>query len=173
MKRDIQMARDCYDDCIAFLDEQLGRLLDELRRQGLLDNTVVIITSDHGEAFGDHGIFGHSHSVYLDEIGVPLVILAPGARRAEWWTALSACATCRQPWSTSWGSRPAHRSRAARWRPTGGRHPGRCPGDHHPGPLRAGRRDRVPASAARRPGHTGFQASRYSPGTSKWLMSPR
>ena len=47
--------------------------------QGLLDNTVVIITSDHGEAFGDHGHFGHSYSLYLDEIGVPLVILSPGA----------------------------------------------------------------------------------------------
>ena len=46
---------------------------------GLLDNTVVIITSDHGEAFGDHGHFGHGPGVYLDEIGVPLVILSPGA----------------------------------------------------------------------------------------------
>ena len=40
---------------------------------------MVIITSDHGEAFGDHGLFGHGPGVYLDEIGVPLVILAPGA----------------------------------------------------------------------------------------------
>ena len=56
--RDIKMARDCYDDCIAFLDEQLGKLLDELQRQGLLDNTLVIITSDHGEAFGDHRLYG-------------------------------------------------------------------------------------------------------------------
>jgi arylsulfatase A-like enzyme len=78
-KRDLQMARDCYDDCIALLDDQLGRLLDALRGQGLLDNTVVIITSDHGEAFGDHGFFGHSSSVFFDEVGVPLVILAPGA----------------------------------------------------------------------------------------------
>jgi arylsulfatase A-like enzyme len=78
-KRDIALARDCYDDCIAFLDEQLGRLLGALERQGLLENTVVIITSDHGESFGDHGTFGHSYSVFLDEVGVPLVILAPGA----------------------------------------------------------------------------------------------
>jgi arylsulfatase A-like enzyme len=78
-ERDIQLARDCYDDCIAFLDEQLGRLLDTLRGQGILDNTLVIITSDHGEAFGDHGYFGHSTSLYLDVTGVPLVILAPGA----------------------------------------------------------------------------------------------
>jgi arylsulfatase A-like enzyme len=78
-KRDILLARDCYDDCIAFLDEQLGRLLDQLQRGGLLDNTVVIITSDHGEAFGDHGHFGHGPGVYLEEVGVPLAILAPGA----------------------------------------------------------------------------------------------
>jgi arylsulfatase A-like enzyme len=79
MTRDILMARDCYDDCIAYLDEQLDRLLTELRGRGLLDSTVVIITSDHGEAFGDHGTTGHSYGVFMDEIGVPLVILAPGA----------------------------------------------------------------------------------------------
>jgi arylsulfatase A-like enzyme len=77
--RDVAMARDCYDDCIAFLDAQLGRLLADLQDQGLLENTLVIITSDHGEAFGDHGNFGHGGSLYLDEIGVPLVILSPGA----------------------------------------------------------------------------------------------
>ncbi len=78
-KRDILMARDCYDECIAFLDEQLGKLLDELERQNLLDSTLVVITSDHGEAFGDHLVFGHGNSLYLDEIAVPLVILSPGA----------------------------------------------------------------------------------------------
>src|SRR5262249_21087152 len=72
-------ARDCYDSCIAFLDEQLGRLLHELRGQGLLENTVVIITSDHGEGFGDHGRYGHLYSLYLEVTGVPLVILSPGA----------------------------------------------------------------------------------------------
>jgi arylsulfatase A-like enzyme len=78
-KRDAQMALDCYDDCIAFLDDQLGRLLHALRGQGLLDNSVVIITSDHGEAFGDHGGFGHYFTVYLDVTGVPLLILSPEA----------------------------------------------------------------------------------------------
>jgi arylsulfatase A-like enzyme len=74
---DVLMARDSYDLCIAFLDEQLGRLLNELAAQRLLDNTLVIITSDHGEAFGDHQVFGHGTSVYMDEIAVPLVILSP------------------------------------------------------------------------------------------------
>jgi arylsulfatase A-like enzyme len=79
-RRDIVMARDCYEDCIAYLDEQLGRLLSELERQGTLADTDVIITSDHGEAFGNNdGILGHCFSVNLDEIAVPLVILSAGA----------------------------------------------------------------------------------------------
>jgi arylsulfatase A-like enzyme len=78
-RRDIALARDCYDDCIAFLDDQLGRLVDQLRARRLLENTVVIITSDHGEGFGDHKRYGHASGLHLDEIGVPLVILAPGA----------------------------------------------------------------------------------------------
>jgi arylsulfatase A-like enzyme len=82
-QQDLLMTRDCYDDCIALLDEQLGRLLDALRVQGLLENTEVIITSDHGESFGDHGSFGHSYTVNLDEVGVPLVILSPGAPRGR------------------------------------------------------------------------------------------
>ena len=78
-RRDFMMARDCYDDCVAYLDEQLGRLLDELQRQGRLADTDVIITSDHGEAFGEHGVLGHSYSAQIEEIRVPLVILSPGA----------------------------------------------------------------------------------------------
>jgi arylsulfatase A-like enzyme len=78
-RRRLMMARDCYNDCIASLDDQLGRLLKELKDQGLLENTTVIITSDHGEGFGLHGIFGHSYTVNLEEIAVPLVILSPTA----------------------------------------------------------------------------------------------
>jgi arylsulfatase A-like enzyme len=50
-----------------------------LRGQGLLDNTVVIITSDHGESFGDHRVLGHGAALYLDQTAVPLVILSPDA----------------------------------------------------------------------------------------------
>jgi arylsulfatase A-like enzyme len=77
--RDFVMARDCYDDCIAFLDQKLGDLLDALENRGILENTDVIITSDHGEAFGMHATFGHSYTVTLEEVGVPLVILSPAA----------------------------------------------------------------------------------------------
>ena len=77
--RNILMARDCYDDCIAFLDGQLGRLLEALGSRGLLDNTLVIITGDHGESFGDHSVFRHGSALYLDQISVPLVFLSPDA----------------------------------------------------------------------------------------------
>ncbi|WP_210420434.1 sulfatase [Aquisphaera giovannonii] len=77
--REAVLARDCYDDCIASLDDQLGRLLGELDRLGTLANTTVIVTSDHGEAFGEHGRFGHGGSVYMEEVWVPLVIVSPDA----------------------------------------------------------------------------------------------
>jgi arylsulfatase A-like enzyme len=78
-KRNFLLARDCYHDCIAYLDEQLGRLLHELQNEGVLDNTDVIITSDHGEEFGEHSFFGHAYNTNLDAIGVPLVIVSPRA----------------------------------------------------------------------------------------------
>jgi arylsulfatase A-like enzyme len=78
-KRNVRMARDCYHDCVAFLDQETGRLLETLQGQGLLGNTDVIITSDHGEEFGEHLFFGHAHNTNLDAIAVPLVILSPGA----------------------------------------------------------------------------------------------
>jgi len=75
--RELQLGRDAYDDCIAYIDEQLGRLFDELDRRGVLDETLVIVTSDHGEAFGEHGLFGHASSLYHSELRVPLLIVEP------------------------------------------------------------------------------------------------
>jgi arylsulfatase A-like enzyme len=68
---------DCYDGAIAYLDRQIGCLLDELERRGRLKNTLVIITSDHGEAFGENGHYGHIDSAYLAQLHVPLLISAP------------------------------------------------------------------------------------------------
>jgi arylsulfatase A-like enzyme len=76
--RDVELARDAYDDCISHMDEQVGRLIDELERRGTLRNTLVIITSDHGEQFGEHQLFGHASSLYRGEVHVPLLIVAPG-----------------------------------------------------------------------------------------------
>ena len=71
--------RDAYDDCLAYLDDQVGRLLDELERQDKLRNTVVVITSDHGEAFGEHGLSGHGVSLYRPETHIPLIVVHPSS----------------------------------------------------------------------------------------------
>jgi arylsulfatase A-like enzyme len=78
-ERDVELARDSYDNCIAALDQQVGALLDELERRGVLRDTLVIITSDHGEQFGEHGVFNHGFSVYAQEVRVPLLILSSSA----------------------------------------------------------------------------------------------
>ena len=75
---DIIVARNAYDSCVADLDEQLGLLLDDLDAMGVLERTWVIITSDHGESFGEHGGFGHGGSLYQTEVHVPLLLLPPG-----------------------------------------------------------------------------------------------
>ncbi|HKI54098.1 MAG TPA: sulfatase [Anaerolineales bacterium] len=65
---------DAYDGAISYVDDQIKDLFDELGQRGLLDNTIVIITSDHGEELGEHGLLQHSASLYLQEIHVPLII---------------------------------------------------------------------------------------------------
>jgi arylsulfatase A-like enzyme len=75
---EIQSVIDAYDDGIAYLDEQLGRLIDDLDWLGLLANTLVIVTADHGEHLGEHQLYGHASSLYDAEIHVPLLILLPG-----------------------------------------------------------------------------------------------
>jgi arylsulfatase A-like enzyme len=82
--RDIAMAHDAYDDCVADLDEQLGRLFDELGRRAILDTTWVILAADHGESFGEHaGVFCHGTSLYQTELHVPLVIIPPGGLQSK------------------------------------------------------------------------------------------
>jgi arylsulfatase A-like enzyme len=68
---------DRYDGAIGYMDHEVGRVLNELGRRGILDNTVVIITSDHGEAFGEHGLYEHGNSLYRHELHVPLVVRYP------------------------------------------------------------------------------------------------
>ena len=73
---DVRMFNDVYDDSISYLDRQLGSLLDDLTRRGLLENTLVIVTADHGEHIGDHQLFFHGNSLYRQSVQVPLVIVA-------------------------------------------------------------------------------------------------
>jgi arylsulfatase A-like enzyme/Flp pilus assembly protein TadD len=68
-----------YDGEIAFVDAQLGRVLETLRSAGVLDRTVVAVVGDHGEGLGDHGEATHGLLVYEAMIHVPLAIRAPWA----------------------------------------------------------------------------------------------
>ena len=73
-----QAAVDKYDESIAYLDAQLGRLFLELQRRQLWDNTLVIVTSDHGEEFGEREVFYHGNSLYRASLEVPLLLRLPG-----------------------------------------------------------------------------------------------
>jgi arylsulfatase A-like enzyme len=73
----IQIEINAYDNIIAYLDHEIGLLLENLRQQGILDKTLVIITSDHGEEFYEHRVMSHGNSLYRESIHVPLLILLP------------------------------------------------------------------------------------------------
>jgi len=65
---------DAYDASIAYVDAQIQELLQGLRSAGLLKNTIVVITSDHGEQFDEHGLYLHGNGLYRQLLWVPLVI---------------------------------------------------------------------------------------------------
>jgi arylsulfatase A-like enzyme len=73
---------DAYEAEILQLDDEMRDLFDALRERGQLDSTIVIVTSDHGEQFGEHGIMNHENSLYRPLIHVPLVIVTPGNEHA-------------------------------------------------------------------------------------------
>ncbi len=76
--RDIQ---DVYDAEVMSLDTELRRLFKALESRGLLENTIVVLTSDHGEEFKEHGLIGHEKTLYGEVLHVPLVISLPGSDR--------------------------------------------------------------------------------------------
>jgi arylsulfatase A-like enzyme len=67
-----------YDGEVSWTDHNLGRFFDELEEMGRLDDTVVIVTADHGEEFWDHGLTCHNHSNYEEQVHVPFILHAPG-----------------------------------------------------------------------------------------------
>lgn len=67
-----------YRGNVAYSDVQIGRLLSALRVTGRLENTVVVVTADHGEGLGDHGLTGHGRNLHDELVSVPLLIRGPG-----------------------------------------------------------------------------------------------
>jgi len=79
----VKYISDRYDQSIRWIDDSLPDLFSYLENSGELDHTVVVITSDHGEEFMEHGRVGHQRTLYREVLKIPLVIFAPqiGAKR--------------------------------------------------------------------------------------------
>jgi len=76
-EKEWEVVRSWYDGEIAYLDSCLGELLNFIQDEGIFDNTVIIITADHGENFGEHGLARHRFGLYDSLLHVPLIISHP------------------------------------------------------------------------------------------------
>ena len=73
--------RDLYDNNLSYLDRAFAQFVNWLKLKGLYERTVILFTSDHGEQFWEHGANLHGHTVYEEEIRIPLILFAPGLQR--------------------------------------------------------------------------------------------
>ena len=82
-QRDLVHIVGAYDAELRSVDEAFGRLVDFLVRQGLYDNTLIVVVSDHGEEFGEHGSVGwHSHTLFDELLRIPMILKLPGGEHA-------------------------------------------------------------------------------------------
>jgi len=70
--------RERYDGEIAFVDHHFGRVLAALERAPFANRTIVVVTSDHGEAFGEHDLYRHGFEIWEELVRVPLIVYVPG-----------------------------------------------------------------------------------------------
>jgi len=82
--REPESARDraAYAAAVGQVDGQLGRFFDDLRADGRYDDTLIVVTADHGLALGEHGAVGPGGSLYDEQLHVPLLVKLPGGARA-------------------------------------------------------------------------------------------
>ena len=80
---DMRYLRDLYLAELAWTDFQLGRLFDRLKERGEWEDLTVIVTSDHGEEFGEHGRWGHVQ-LHRETLRVPLIVKLPGGSFDDW-----------------------------------------------------------------------------------------
>jgi arylsulfatase A-like enzyme len=71
-------SRQRYDGEVAFVDHHVGRVLDALEKSSFYGRTALIVTSDHGEAFGEHGMIRHGFELWEELVRVPLIVRVPG-----------------------------------------------------------------------------------------------
>jgi glucan phosphoethanolaminetransferase (alkaline phosphatase superfamily) len=73
--------RDLYDNNLSYIDRAFSRFITWLKEEGMYDRTVILFTSDHGEQFWEHGASLHGHTVYEEEIRIPLILSAHGIQK--------------------------------------------------------------------------------------------
>jgi arylsulfatase A-like enzyme len=73
-------ARPLYDGEVAYTDRAIGRVLASIKSSRLAGHTAVVVTADHGEAFGEHGTTRHGFTLYEEEIHIPLIVHVPGVQ---------------------------------------------------------------------------------------------
>lgn len=83
LRKDIDQLKNRYINASHHVDLQIGKILDTLKVQGLLANTIVIITGDHGEEFMEKGHWGHNAGFHEEQIRVPMVLHIPGRSAVE------------------------------------------------------------------------------------------
>jgi len=77
-ERDVQHMMDLYDAEIVYLDREVGRFLDELKKTGMYESSLILVTADHGEAFLEHSFWEHGQTLYQEMVHVPLLVKWPG-----------------------------------------------------------------------------------------------
>jgi arylsulfatase A-like enzyme len=78
VEEDVDYLVDLYDEEIAYVDSQVGRLLDYVSEQGLMEETAIVLLADHGEEFMEHGWLGHTIGLWDQHTRVPLAFVLPG-----------------------------------------------------------------------------------------------
>ncbi|MDA1260037.1 MAG: sulfatase [Planctomycetota bacterium] len=78
-----RVTRQLYDGETSYADEQIGRLVTRLQELGLDEDTVIAITSDHGEEFLEHGLMGHVHHLHEELVRVPMILAGPGVPQGK------------------------------------------------------------------------------------------
>ena len=73
----VQRMKETYDGAIAYTDRALGRFFGRLKELGVYDKATIMLTADHGEAFGEHGVYLHAHHLYDEIVRAPLIVKAP------------------------------------------------------------------------------------------------
>jgi arylsulfatase A-like enzyme/uncharacterized membrane protein YhdT len=81
-EKERQWIKELYDGEVRYVDHSLGRLFATLKEAGIYDESLIVLTSDHGEEFWDHGAYYHGHSLYKELVAVPLLFKLPNNVRS-------------------------------------------------------------------------------------------